>query len=199
MNEPDEPMPGPAQDTGIPPVGEPESLPTGPKAGVPAARILSLGLVLLLLAVLAVLWLLFAPAGRRDARGDLAIQPGMGLASIARDLDSLGISTHPRAFLLLARLMGVDREIKPGVFPLDGRMSRRAILLMLRNDAVPGATVRIPEGLRLQETAGLVQQQCHLDSLRSWPSAVIRYSSPGWACPAAPVTWRGGCSRTPTC
>jgi len=52
------------------------------------------------------------------------------------------------------------------VFPLEGSMSRRAILLRIRRYAVPGATVRIPEGIRLLETAGLVEKQSHLDSLR---------------------------------
>ncbi|MCA9783034.1 MAG: endolytic transglycosylase MltG [Candidatus Cloacimonetes bacterium] len=112
------------------------------------------------------LWLFEAPAGDTTIQQEVRIRPGTSLAQVVSALDTLGISDHPWALRLLARLTDSDRGIQPGIFVLDGRMSRMDILRRIGRYAVPGVDVRITEGLRLRELAGVVARQCQLDSLR---------------------------------
>jgi len=84
------------------------------------------------------------------------IVPGEGLASVAQRLAGAGLIRDERAFLLLARTMGLDRSVQAGTHTLRADMSAEEVLRELQTAPSVGVTVTIPEGLRVEEVAALL-------------------------------------------
>ncbi len=106
------------------------------------------------------------PAGKPEARLELRVEAGDGLARIARRLQDVEVLHRPRLFQAGARLYGLDTGLQLGRFELNGAMSCRELLDALHVYSVPGHFLTVPEGLRLREIAGRVAAKSHLDSLR---------------------------------
>jgi len=81
------------------------------------------------------------------------VYPGESTRRIAARLDSLEIITHPRRFVVRARLSGLDRTLQSGVYRLHTRMSEDSVLAVLASGAIATTTVTIPEGFRLEQIA----------------------------------------------
>ena len=75
------------------------------------------------------------------------------MRQIARALADAGVVASPRAFVLAARIAGLDRRLQPGDYRLDPGMSFPALLRALHEGRGRIAAVTIPEGWRLEQIA----------------------------------------------
>jgi len=97
--------------------------------------------------------LMIAPAGTGTGARSVHIAAGSDLRQIARTLAEAGVITSPRAFVLAARIAGVDRRLRQGDFRLDPGMNFPALFRALRDGRGQIATVTIPEGWRIEQIA----------------------------------------------
>ncbi|HEY6001065.1 MAG TPA: endolytic transglycosylase MltG [bacterium] len=97
--------------------------------------------------------LFIAPAGRGTAPVEVRIATGSDLRQIARALGDAGAVASPAAFVLAARLAGLERALRPGDYRLDPRDSLPALVRALAEGRGRSATVTIPEGWRLEQIA----------------------------------------------
>lgn len=81
------------------------------------------------------------------------IRRGTGVSEIGRALKSAGLLAHPRAFALLARLRGADRQIQAGEYELSSSMTPAEILARMQSGRVKTYTVVLPEGICAREVA----------------------------------------------
>lgn len=131
-------------------------------------RVLLVVLVLLLIGSWGAWQLLIeAPAaGGPETLDTLHVSPGMSLGLIARQLEERGLLDSPNRLKLAGRLFGLESGIQQGRFPLSSRMSPRELLEALQHYSVPTVKLRIPEGARAPEIAGLLGAVDGLDSAR---------------------------------
>jgi len=94
-----------------------------------------------------------APAGSGAGRASVRIPAGSDLRQIARTLADAGVITSPRAFVLAARIAGMDRRLQPGDYRLDPGMSFPSLLRALLEGRGRIAAVTIPEGWRIEQIA----------------------------------------------
>jgi UPF0755 protein len=97
--------------------------------------------------------LVFAPAGSGAGRASVRIAPGSDLRQIARALAEAGAIGNPRAFVLAARLSGLDRRLHPGDYRLDPGLSLPSLLRALHDGRGRFTAVTIPEGWRIEQIA----------------------------------------------
>lgn len=97
--------------------------------------------------------LLVAPAGTGTGRASVRIGAGSDLRQIARALADAGVITNSLAFVLAARVAGVDRRLLPGDYRLDPGMSIPSLLRALHEGRGRLAAVTIPEGWRIEQIA----------------------------------------------
>src|SRR5262249_26066661 len=104
-------------DTGARRMGGPGGRPGPPGRGRPF-RPLRWAWLLLLVALLAPAYDLFLPAGWRPVRDrrTVVIERGESLHDIAHELQRVGVIRGQAGFLVLARLMQLDRSVKAGQY-----------------------------------------------------------------------------------
>ena len=121
-----------------------------------------------MLALLAFFMLTFCKKEPEAKEVFFEVKPGESTSRIALRLDSLDIISHPRLFVISAKLKGLDRSLQQGVYRLHTNMSEDSVLLMLSRGAIATVAVTIPEGLRLRDIAsrltkaGVVNQDTFL-------------------------------------
>ncbi len=115
-------------------------------------------LLLLIVAAGAVLYDLFLPAGPFPGREErtLLVRRGQTLHQVAGEMKQLGLLRGTTSFLVLARLLGVDRTIKAGQYSFRLGTPVPALLHAFVRGMSGQSLVTIPEGLTLQETALLL-------------------------------------------
>lgn len=114
--------------------------------------------LLLLAALLAPAYELLLPAGilpPRERRTVL-IERGKSLHAIAAELQRVGVIRRPIGFLVLARLMRLDRSVKAGQYSFRLGITVPALLRALDRGMYGLDLLTIPEGLTLRETAALL-------------------------------------------
>jgi UPF0755 protein len=114
--------------------------------------------LLLLGALLAPAYELLLPAGilpPRERR-TVIIERGTSLHAIAAELQRVGVIRSPIGFLVLARLMHLDRSVKAGQYSFRLGITVPALLRALGRGMYGLDLLTIPEGLTLRETAGLL-------------------------------------------
>ncbi len=97
--------------------------------------------------------LLFAPAGTGTGEAAVRIPPGSDLRQIARILAAAGVIANPPAFTLAARIIGLDRRLRPGDYRLDPALNLPSLLRALHDGRGRFAAVTIPEGWRIEQIA----------------------------------------------
>ena len=89
----------------------------------------------------------------------VTIPRGASVWTVADFLFSRGVIDSPRWFRMYTKLVGYERAIQAGVYDFPHRASVRRVL----HDLVTGRTAQnrlvVPEGLMLDEVAGLVEAQ----------------------------------------
>jgi UPF0755 protein len=114
--------------------------------------------LLLLVALLAPAYDLLLPAGpfpRPDKR-TVIIERGQSLRAIATELQRAGLLRSPIGFLVLARLMNLDRHVKAGQYAIRLGTTVPAILRALARGMYGLDLLTIPEGLTVREVALLL-------------------------------------------
>ncbi len=117
--------------------------------------------LLLLVALLAPAYDLFLPAGWRPIaeRRTVVIERGESLHDIAHELQRVGVIRGQAGFLVLARIMQLDRSVKAGQYSFRVGITVPALLRALDRGMFGLNLITIPEGLMVNETASLIQRQ----------------------------------------
>ena len=97
--------------------------------------------------------LLAAPAGTGTKGAEVRILPGSDLRQIADALERSEVIASPRAFLLAARISGLERRLRPGDYRFASGQTLPALLKALLEGRGRSVTVTIPEGWRLEQIA----------------------------------------------
>jgi UPF0755 protein len=97
--------------------------------------------------------LLLAPAGTGSRAASVRIPAGSDVRRIAGALADAGAIASPRAFMIAARLAGLDRRLQPGYYQLDPGLSLPSLLSVLHEGRGRLAAVTIPEGWRIEQIA----------------------------------------------
>ncbi len=105
--------------------------------------------------------LLFFPATtqRQYETREVVIPHGAGIETIAGILKANGLVENPQLFVLAARVLGYDRHLKAGRFTLPVGSSIYKILRTLARGMTSRDMVTVPEGLRVEEVAPLLDGQ----------------------------------------
>ena len=161
--------------------------------------------LLLLVALLAPAYDLFLPAGWQPARErrTVVIERGESLHNISTELQRVGLIRSQVGFLVLARVMQLDRTVKAGQYSFRIGITVPALLRALDKGMFGLNLVTIPEGLMISETASLIQRQVGIrataiDSLAHDPAMLdsLDVSAPsleGWLAPDS-YEWLPGTS-----
>lgn len=88
---------------------------------------------------------------------EFIVEQGDSTAEIAAGLRSEGLIRQPALFTLLARTQGLDDKLQAGRYVLSPTMTMSQILIALQSSRVEEAQVTIPEGLRLEEIAVILE------------------------------------------
>lgn len=151
--------------------------------------------LLLLAALLAPAYELFLPAGMRppNERRIVIIERGKSLHTIAAELQRVGVIRSPFGFLVLARLMRLDRSVKAGQYAFRLGITVPALLRALDRGMYGLDLLRLPEGLTLAQTTALLAPRLGvtrgaIDSLARDPALLdsLGVESPtleGWLAP----------------
>lgn len=108
----------------------------------------------LVLALLAFFMLTFCKKEPEDKEVLFEVYAGESTSHIAQRLNREEIISHPRRFVVKAKLKGIDRRLQSGVYRLHTYMSEDSVLVVLSRGVVATVTVTIPEGLKLRGIAG---------------------------------------------
>ena len=117
--------------------------------------------LLLLVALLAPAYDLFLPAGWQPLRErrTVVIDRGESLHNISTELQRVGLIRSQVGFLVLARVMQLDRTVKAGQYSFRMGITVPALLRALDKGMFGLNLVTIPEGLMISETALIIQRQ----------------------------------------
>jgi UPF0755 protein len=113
-------------------------------------RILSAFLVLIALAACALGWFAWKsytePLRVPGSSFAFEVRPGYTLSAVARDLGTAGVLPHPITLVALARMRGVDRNIKAGSYEIDAGTTLPRLLAKLTQGDVSQRAIVIVEG-----------------------------------------------------
>lgn len=121
-------------------------------------------LVLLLGGVGAAAWLYqsvvrFAKEPCGDAREKVVeLARGAGPRAVAAKLEAAGVVCDARRFYWLVRLRGATSRIQAGEYAFDGPQTPKAVLAKIVSGQVRTYAFTIPEGLRIDEVAAIVEK-----------------------------------------
>jgi UPF0755 protein len=161
--------------------------------------------LLLLVALLAPTYDLFLPAGYRPPpeHRTVVIERGESLHEIAHELQRVGVIRSQAGFLVLARMMRLDRSVKAGQYSFRLGVTVPSLLRALDRGMYGLNLVTIPEGLMVSETATLLQREigiraAAIDSLAKDPATLdsLEVGAPtleGWLAPDS-YEWLPGTS-----
>ncbi|NNJ10405.1 endolytic transglycosylase MltG [Chloroflexales bacterium ZM16-3] len=125
-------------------------------------RALMLGIALIALVVSCVgyvfLGVISAPAAAEGDPVEFIVAPGEATADIATRLRSKDLVGQPALFTLLTRLRGLDGKLQAGRYILSPTMTMSEIMIALQSSRVEEAQFTVPEGLRLEEIAAIVEK-----------------------------------------
>jgi UPF0755 protein len=136
--------------------------PKKPRRGRGSRSGFPLLVVTLLLVGVPLVAYLFSDAGLRgeDEPVTVAVEQGDTLSSVAGKLEEAGLIGSSLLFEFEARYDAWDKEIKPGEYQFRPGEEREEILKTLSSgDSISAFTITIPEGLTLEQTARVVEEE----------------------------------------
>ncbi|NWF81260.1 MAG: endolytic transglycosylase MltG [Chloroflexi bacterium] len=98
-----------------------------------------------------------APAARAGDAVEFIVEPGASTGEIATALKAEGLIRQPALFTLLARTQGLDGTLQAGRYVLSPTMTMSQILIALQSGRLEEVQVTIPEGVRLEEMAAILE------------------------------------------
>jgi UPF0755 protein len=108
-----------------------------------------------------------APAGAGATR--VTLPPGATFAQVTDSLAAHGVVGNRLFFKLLARIRGVDRSVRAGIYEFPAGVSSAKVLDMLAAGETLTLRLTVPEGLTIHEVAALAEERAGIpaDSLRA--------------------------------
>jgi UPF0755 protein len=89
----------------------------------------------------------------------IEVRSGVGVGGIAKRLEEAGVIRSGRLFLILTSLMGVEGKMVAGSYEFDRGMPTLQVIGRLRAGITMPLTVTVPEGLRSEEVALLMERE----------------------------------------
>ena len=102
--------------------------------------------------------LLAACRGAPGPVEQVTIPPGSSFGVVTDSLAAHHVIEHPKWFKLLARVRGLDRSVRAGVYQLARGSSEWAVMDALRRGDQLMLRITVPEGLTLSEIAPIAKQ-----------------------------------------
>ena len=99
------------------------------------------------------------PADGRDEPRYVTIKPGDSAATIGRRLEAAGVIDSASSFQRLAQITGRERNLAAGEYEFLPGTSTLDALVRIRAGLTAARIVTIPEGLRLEEVAALLEKR----------------------------------------
>lgn len=93
------------------------------------------------------------------------VKSGESLSSIAERLARRDIIEQPDIFILLAKMLDIDRKIKSGRYLLTKNTNEYTVLMKMYRGEVLLERITVPEGFNMYQIAGRVQSVFSIDSL----------------------------------
>lgn len=125
-------------------------------------RALMLGIALVALVVACGGYVLIneirAPAADSGDPVEFVIEPGESTGDIATRLRSEGLIRQPALFVMLARTQDLEDKLQAGRYVLSPTMTMSEVIIALQRSKIEDVQVTIPEGLRLEEIAAIVEE-----------------------------------------
>jgi UPF0755 protein len=87
------------------------------------------------------------------------LPPGTSFGAVTDSLAAHRVISHRRWFKLMARIRGVDRSVHAGVYEFPAGISEWKVLGMLAHGRKASLRFTVPEGLTIQEVAGLAAER----------------------------------------
>jgi len=106
----------------------------------------------------AVVALLAGCAGTPGPIEQVTIPAGSSFALVTDSLAAHHVITHPKWFRLLARVRGLDRSVRAGVYELARGSSAWSVMDVLRRGDQRMVRITVPEGLTLTEIAPIARE-----------------------------------------
>jgi UPF0755 protein len=97
------------------------------------------------------------PVSDDSSERDLRIAPGTGFQTVCEILVEKGLVRRPWRFKLLARLRGLDKQLKAGNYRLSADLSPEEVLAALVSGREHLLRLTIPEGYNLKQIAAAVE------------------------------------------
>jgi UPF0755 protein len=94
----------------------------------------------------ALFWLVTSPLELNGERLDFQITPGSSLRSAARDISAAGVNVHPMQLIVLAKVLGVEANIKAGSYEIVRGISLLELLSKLTRGDVTQTEIAFIEG-----------------------------------------------------
>jgi UPF0755 protein len=124
----------------------------------------SIGAACVLLIAAAVYLFVPLPPGHRGPAIELTVEKGTSLRSIGHTLARQGVVPSSAAFILWMKLIGEESRIQAGLFVVYKGEGIVAVSRDLLHATPVEATVTLPEGLTMEQTAGIIAGAFHTDS-----------------------------------
>lgn len=99
-----------------------------------------------------------APAAEAGDPVEFIVEPGESTGEIATRLREEGLIRQPALFTLLARSQELEDKLQAGRFVLSPTMTMSEIMIALQSSRVEDIQITIPEGLRLEEIAAIIER-----------------------------------------
>jgi len=119
-------------------------------------------LALLLLGVVCGIYLLASAVlgGGEEEPVTVAVEQGDTLSNVADKLEEAGVIQSSTFFKLETRIQGGDTEIKAGEYRfVPGEDSEQILETLASGESVSAFTITVPEGLTLEQTAQVVEEE----------------------------------------
>lgn len=100
-----------------------------------------------------------APVSDDPTPVTFTVSPGETAGQIAQRLESEGLIRDANVFRALLRVQGVDTQLEAGDHQLRRNMSMDEIMAVLQDGRPPAVTLTVPEGWRVEQIAGLVEEK----------------------------------------
>jgi UPF0755 protein len=123
------------------------------------------------------------PVGTDDIQRTVRIPPGTGFQVVCDLLAAQGLVNDPWRFKLLARIRGVDKQLKAGHYRLGAHLSPEELLAALVSGREHLLRLTIPEGYSLEQIAAAVAEagfgeaEAFLEKVRD-PAIAKQYELP---------------------
>ncbi len=115
--------------------------------------------VLFLFLIIHTYTLLYTPPNKGKLSKIITIHEKASFKDVARQFETEGVISSRRFFVILARIIGVDKKIQAGEYLLNTSMLPLEILDIIKNGKVYQHKITIPEGYNIKQIGQLLEEE----------------------------------------